>query len=37
VVLDGFVRALDSFETVLAGVTPGRWDAPSPWPTTLTT
>jgi uncharacterized protein (TIGR03086 family) len=30
VVLDGFVRALDGFETVLAGVAPGRWDAPSP-------
>jgi uncharacterized protein (TIGR03086 family) len=31
VVLDGFVRALDGFEAVLAGVAPGRWDAPSPW------
>lgn len=30
VVLDGFVRALDGFEAVLAGVAPGRWDAPSP-------
>jgi uncharacterized protein (TIGR03086 family) len=30
VVLDGFVRALDGFEVVLAGVAPGRWDAPSP-------
>jgi uncharacterized protein (TIGR03086 family) len=30
VVLDGFVRALDGFEAVLAGVGPGRWDAPSP-------
>jgi uncharacterized protein (TIGR03086 family) len=30
-VLDGFVRALDGFEAVLAGVAPGRWDAPSPW------
>lgn len=27
---DGFVRALDGFETVLAGVAPDRWDAPSP-------
>ena len=27
---DAFVRALDGFESVLAGVTPGRWDAPSP-------
>ena len=26
----GFVRALDGFEAVLAGVAPGRWDAPSP-------
>jgi uncharacterized protein (TIGR03086 family) len=31
VVLDGFVRALDGFEAVLAGVAPGRWDAPSPY------
>lgn len=30
VVLDGFVRALDSFEAVLAGVAPSRWSAPSP-------
>jgi uncharacterized protein (TIGR03086 family) len=30
VVLDGFVRSLDGFEAVLAGVAPGRWDAPSP-------
>jgi uncharacterized protein (TIGR03083 family) len=30
VVLGGFVRALDGFEAVLAGVAPGRWDAPSP-------
>jgi uncharacterized protein (TIGR03086 family) len=30
VVPDGFVRALDGFEAVLAGVAPGRWDAPSP-------
>jgi uncharacterized protein (TIGR03086 family) len=30
VVLDGFVRVLDDFEAVLAGVAPGRWDAPSP-------
>lgn len=29
-VLDGFVRALDGFEAVLAGVVPGRWSAPSP-------
>jgi uncharacterized protein (TIGR03086 family) len=29
-VLDAFVRALDGFEAVLAGVGPGRWDAPSP-------
>ena len=29
-VLDGFVRALDGFEAVVAGVLPGRWDAPSP-------
>jgi uncharacterized protein (TIGR03086 family) len=29
-VLDRFVRALDGFEAVLAGVAPGRWDAPSP-------
>ena len=28
--LDGFVRALDGFEAVLTGVSPGRWDAPSP-------
>jgi len=30
VALDGFVRALDGFEVVLAGVAPGRWEAPSP-------
>jgi uncharacterized protein (TIGR03086 family) len=30
VALDGFVRALDGFEAVIAGVPPGRWDAPSP-------
>jgi Mycothiol maleylpyruvate isomerase N-terminal domain len=30
VVLDGFIRALDGFETVLAGVAPGCWSAPSP-------
>ena len=30
VVLDGFVRALDGFEALLAGVAPSRWDAPSP-------
>jgi hypothetical protein len=30
VVLDGFVRALDGFEAVLAGVAPGYWSAPSP-------
>jgi uncharacterized protein (TIGR03083 family) len=30
VVLDGFVRALDRFEAVLAGVAPSRWTAPSP-------
>jgi uncharacterized protein (TIGR03086 family) len=30
VVLGGFVRALDGFEAVLAGVAPGRWDASSP-------
>jgi uncharacterized protein (TIGR03086 family) len=30
VTLDGFVRALDGFEAVVAGVAPGRWDAPSP-------
>lgn len=30
VVLDGFVRALDGFEVVAAGVVPGRWGAPSP-------
>jgi uncharacterized protein (TIGR03086 family) len=29
-VLDGFVRALDGFEAVLAGVAPDHWDAPSP-------
>jgi hypothetical protein len=29
-VLDGFVRALDGLEAVLAGVAPDRWDAPSP-------
>lgn len=29
-ILDGFVRALDGFEAVLAGVAPGHWDAPSP-------
>jgi uncharacterized protein (TIGR03086 family) len=29
-VLGGFVRALDGFESVLAGVAPDRWDAPSP-------
>jgi uncharacterized protein (TIGR03086 family) len=29
-VLAGFVRELDGFETVLAGVAPDRWDAPSP-------
>jgi uncharacterized protein (TIGR03086 family) len=29
-VLDGFVRALDGFEAVLAGVAPDRWDAPLP-------
>jgi uncharacterized protein (TIGR03086 family) len=28
--LDGFVRALDGFETVLTSVAPDRWDAPSP-------
>jgi uncharacterized protein (TIGR03086 family) len=27
---DGFVRALDGFEAVLAGVAADRWDAPSP-------
>ena len=27
---DGFVRALDGFEAVVAGVPAGRWDAPSP-------
>lgn len=27
---DAFVRALDGFEAVLAGVAPDRWDAPSP-------
>jgi len=30
VVLDGFVRALDGFEAIIAGVPPDRWDAPSP-------
>ena len=30
VVLDGFVRALDGFEAVFAGVPPDRWSAPSP-------
>jgi uncharacterized protein (TIGR03086 family) len=30
VVLDGFIRALDGFEAVLAGVAPGRWSVPSP-------
>jgi uncharacterized protein (TIGR03086 family) len=30
VVLDGFVRALDGFEAVVAGVPADRWDAPSP-------
>jgi uncharacterized protein (TIGR03086 family) len=30
VVLDDFVRALDGFEVVVAGVPPGRWDVPSP-------
>jgi uncharacterized protein (TIGR03086 family) len=30
VIPDVFVRALDGFELVLGGVTPGRWDAPSP-------
>lgn len=30
VVPDGFVRALDRFEAVLAGVRADRWDAPSP-------
>ena len=29
-VLDSFVRAVDGFEAVLAGVGPGGWDAPSP-------
>jgi uncharacterized protein (TIGR03086 family) len=29
-VSDGFVRALDGFEAVLAGVVPSRWDAASP-------
>jgi uncharacterized protein (TIGR03086 family) len=28
--LDDFVRALDGFEAVVAGVPPGRWDSPSP-------
>jgi uncharacterized protein (TIGR03086 family) len=28
--LDGFVRALDGFEAVLAGVAPGQWGGPSP-------
>jgi uncharacterized protein (TIGR03083 family) len=32
VIPDAFVRVLDDFESVLAGVTPGRWDAPSPCP-----
>ncbi|MFC3985827.1 TIGR03086 family metal-binding protein [Streptosporangium jomthongense] len=27
---EGFVRALDGFETVLAAVPSGRWDSPSP-------
>jgi uncharacterized protein (TIGR03086 family) len=30
VIPDGFVRALDGFESVLAGVASGGWDAPSP-------
>jgi uncharacterized protein (TIGR03086 family) len=30
VVLDRFIRALDGFEAVLAGVAPGQWSAPSP-------
>jgi uncharacterized protein (TIGR03086 family) len=30
VVLDGFIRGLDGFEAVLAGVAPGQWSAPSP-------
>jgi uncharacterized protein (TIGR03083 family) len=30
VVLDGFVRALDGFEAVLARVAPAYWSAPSP-------
>jgi uncharacterized protein (TIGR03083 family) len=30
VVPDGFVRALDGFEAMVAGVPPGCWDAPSP-------
>lgn len=30
VIPDGFVRALDGFEAVVAGVPPGRWEAPSP-------
>jgi uncharacterized protein (TIGR03086 family) len=30
VVPDGFVRSLDDFAAVLAGVAPGRWTAPSP-------
>jgi uncharacterized protein (TIGR03086 family) len=30
VIPDAFVRALDGFESVLAGVAPGRWSAPSP-------
>ena len=29
-VADRFLRALDGFEAVLAGVAPGRWSAPSP-------
>ena len=30
VVLDGFIRGLDGFEAVLAGVAPSQWSAPSP-------
>jgi uncharacterized protein (TIGR03086 family) len=30
VIPDAFVRALDGFESALAGVAPGRWDDPSP-------
>lgn len=30
VVPDGFVRALEGFEAMLAGVAPDRWSAPSP-------